>query len=310
MDHAWREVGENVFVRRHDSPGYADLNAGLVVGDGGCLVIDTCSSQRQGRELAEAIRHLTPHPCQVVVNTHAHYDHFFGNAEFRPALLWGHRRCAATIAEYGPAQRRIQAELARAQGRPDLAADLAAVELVTPDHVFAESAEVRAGGRTVRLRYLGRGHTDNDIVVEVPDAGVVFAGDLVEQGAPPAFEDAFPLDWPATVDALLALLPGGSASVVPGHGDVVDHDFVHRQAGELRQVAELARVAYADRRDDAEAWRALPLPEHAARPALARAFRQLDNAPPYDPPEALQAKLEAFLAQLPSTGTGRAGSAG
>lgn len=279
-----------MFTRRHNGPGYFDLNVGLLVGDGGCLVVDTCSTGRQGVELVEAIRRITRHPWTAVVNTHAHFDHFFGNAAFRPAPLWGHRDCAATVVTYGDFMRRWLATSVREQGRAELAADYEATELVPPDHTFTDTAELTVGGRLVRLRHLGRGHTHNDIVVEVPDAGVVFAGDLVEEGAPPAFEDAFPLDWPDTLDALLPLVSG---PVVPGHGDVVDRDYVAGQAGELRQVAELARSAHADRAGHAEAWQSLPLPEHAARAVIERTFRQLDGAPPYDPPDVLARKVAA-----------------
>ncbi len=290
MDFAWRELGDGVFTRRHEHRDFCDLNVGLVVGDGGYLVVDTCSTQHQGRDLVEAIRRVTPHPCRAVVNTHAHFDHFFGNAAFPPAARWGHRDCAATVAEYGEFMRGWLVAGARDRGRVDLAADYQATELVPPDHTFTAGADLTVGGRKVRLRYLGRGHTHNDIVVQVPDAGVVFAGDLVEEGAPPAFEDAFPLDWPATLDALLPLVAG---PVVPGHGDVVDRGHVQTQADELRQVAALARTAHAERPGDTEAWRSLPLPEHSARAALERAFRQLDGAPPYDPPEVLAARLAA-----------------
>ena len=59
-------------------------------------------------------------------------------------------------------------------------------------------------------RHLGRGHTDNDIVVLVPDAGVLFAGDLLENGNVPFFGDAFPLDWPETASRLVELVTGAS----------------------------------------------------------------------------------------------------
>ena len=47
----------------------------------------------------------------------------------------------------------------------------------------------------LRLAYLGHGHTDNDIVIEVPDAGVLFAGDLLENDAAPSYGDAYPRAW-------------------------------------------------------------------------------------------------------------------
>ena len=70
MGESWTEVGDRVFVRRHRS---MDLNIGLIVGAGACLVVDTRASEEQGRELAAAVRTVTPHPW-VVVNTHMHFD--------------------------------------------------------------------------------------------------------------------------------------------------------------------------------------------------------------------------------------------
>jgi glyoxylase-like metal-dependent hydrolase (beta-lactamase superfamily II) len=107
-----------------------------------------------------------------------------------------------------------------------------------PDHTLTIAADVDVGGRLVELRYLGRGHTDGDIVVRVPDADVLFAGDLLENGATPWFGDGYPIDWPATVDRLRSLATG---VVVPGHGAESDRSLVERQLAEFRLVAALAR---------------------------------------------------------------------
>lgn len=270
MSERWREVADRVFVRRHRS---FDLNIGLVIGTDGCLVIDTGMSHRQGRELVEAIRTVTPHPW-MVLNTHAHFDHFFGNAVFRPAEIWAHARCAETIAMDGEAQRAAMIASARRQRQDDLVAELSEVDIDPPDRTFTTSATLDIGGRTGYLRHLGRGHTDNDVLLEVADAGVIFAGDLVEEGAPPSFEDSYPLDWPSTVEAMLPLVRG---PVVPGHGAVVDRDYVARQAGELRQLAELAQAGHPAGRDVEELWPQAPYPEAYARIALTRAYQHLTS---------------------------------
>jgi glyoxylase-like metal-dependent hydrolase (beta-lactamase superfamily II) len=225
----WREVGDRVFVRRHRD---LDLNCGLVVGDGGCLVVDTRSHLAQGLALAEAVRTVTPLPW-TVVNTHAHYDHCFGNAAFRPADIWGARTCARTLSVTGDLQRaQVVAELL-AVGESAEADLVAAAPVDPPDSLVDDSAVLDVGGRAVTLTHLGRGHTDGDLVVAVDD--VLFAGDLVEEGAPPAMEDAFPLEWPATLTAVLGLVRG---PVVPGHGDVVDAAFVAGQRDELAALAD------------------------------------------------------------------------
>ena len=278
-------MADRILVRRHSS---FDLNVGLVVGDGACLVVDTRMSHRQARDLLAAIRTVTPHPW-TVVNTHAHFDHYFGNAVFRPAPIWGHTRCVEIICEYGEVQRAAVVGHAEQDGDGAVLADMAELRIDPPDRTFAETATLDVGGRTVHLRHLGRGHTDSDIVVEVPDGGVLFAGDLVEEGAPPAFGDSFPLDWPSTVDSLSTFIRG---PVVPGHGDVMDADQVARQGAELAETAAAARAAFAAGRGVAEAWPEVPYPEEHARDALHRAYRQLRGDPPFEPPQQWLADLK------------------
>ncbi|MET9342710.1 MBL fold metallo-hydrolase [Nonomuraea sp. NPDC003804] len=256
MNEQWLEIGDRVFVRRHES---YDLNVGLVVGDGQCLVLDTRESHPKAADLIEAIRRITPDPW-TVVNSHAHFDHYFGNALFVPAEFWAHARAVEEIKRDGEGTRERVAA-----GRDPEAAD---VEIVVPDHTFTDRATLDIGGRPVHLRYFGRGHTDNDIVVHVPDAGVVFAGDLVEEGAPPAFGDAYPLDWPGTLAALLAELP--EQVIVPGHGAVVDRAFVSAQLNDLAVTADLARRAHVEGLRDLVSQ--MPYPE-----AIERAFLQLDR---------------------------------
>ena len=241
MGESWTEVGDRVFVRRHRS---MDLNIGLIVGAGACLVVDTRASEEQGRELAAAVRTVTPHPW-VVVNTHMHFDHTFGNAAFRPAAIWGHRRCAEVLLTIGELMRERITGLYREAGQDEAADATAAARIDPPDELVDDVATLTVGGRPVHLRHLGRGHTDNDLVVLVPDADLVLAGDLVEEGAPPQFGDGFPLDWPGTLDALLEVVTG---PVVPGHGAVVDRAFVEAQRDEIARVGEVARAAYAEGR--------------------------------------------------------------
>lgn len=268
----WAEVGDGVLVRRHR---HLDLNVGLVVGAEWCLVVDTRSTQRQGEQLRAAVRAVTAAPW-IVVNTHAHYDHCFGNAAFVPTEIWGHPRAVEVLCADGETQRAELSDTAREQGATALAADLERTPIVPPTREVTDCVDLDLGDRRVRLSHLGRGHTDNDLVVEVEDAAVLFAGDLVEQGAPPAFEDAFPLDWPATLDRLLAR---AAERVVPGHGAVVDPEFVAEQTELIREVSCVAIEAHAAGReiDDLVAQRVMPLPSEVARHALQRAYRQLGD---------------------------------
>jgi glyoxylase-like metal-dependent hydrolase (beta-lactamase superfamily II) len=269
----WREVGPGVLVRRHRA---FDLNITLVLGDDRVLVADTHAHDGYAGELVAAIRSVTVLPW-VVLLTHAHFDHSFGCATFAAAQpdleIWSHQACQDELARRGQPQRELAADWFREAGREEDVAAARDVELVLPNRTFTSDAQVDLGGRHVLLHHPGRGHTDHDVVAEVPDAGVSVVGDLVEQGAPPSFEDAYPLDWPAT---LTGLLPGLRAVVVPGHGDLVDRAFVAAQRNDLAVVAEASRALPPDA-DDADLLRVaalLPVGRRAGLDALRRS-RQL-----------------------------------
>lgn len=226
----WVEIGDRVFVRRYE---FYDQNIGVVLGDGAVLLIDTRSTHVQAREIADDLRMLTGDPVTVVVDTHGHFDHAFGNHIFRPATIWGQAGCPPFMLATGETRR---ARVARDE--PTLADDLGEVVIDPPNQVFDTATTIDVGGRPVDLRFLGRGHTDHDAVVSVPDAEVVFAGDLIEGGSVPFFNDAYPLDWPATADALAEVVNG---VVVPGHGDHAGRAFALEQAVAIAGVADLAR---------------------------------------------------------------------
>ncbi|MDO8483400.1 MAG: MBL fold metallo-hydrolase [Candidatus Limnocylindrales bacterium] len=263
----WVEIGDRVFVRRY---AFYDQNIGVVLGDGAALVIDTRSTHAQAREILADLRTLTADPVTIVVDTHGHFDHAFGNHVFRPATIWGHAGCPPFMARTAERRRsRI------AMDEPSIAADLAEVVIDPPDQVFQRATTIEVGGRPVELRYFGRGHTDHDVVVSIPDTDVVFAGDLVEGGAIPYFGDAYPLDWPATAEALAGLVTG---TIVPGHGDHAGRAFATEQAGALTAIAELARRIHAGELGLEDALDRTPFPEFprdGIRAPLVRALAQL-----------------------------------
>ncbi|TCN34273.1 glyoxylase-like metal-dependent hydrolase (beta-lactamase superfamily II) [Kribbella orskensis] len=236
---AWAELGDRCWVRRYPE---WDLNVGLVVGSAGALVIDTRATTAQAEELLAEIRELTDAPVRWVVNTHAHFDHTFGNGVFTDATSYAQENAAAALAERGPALQQHYRDNPGPDPRyPEIAAEvlaeLAATKLVAIDNTFAVAKVIDLGDRRVELLHLGNAHTDGDLVVVVPDADVYFVGDLLEESAPPSYgDDSFPLEWPDTLDRLIGLLTATS-KVVPGHGAVVDAEFARDQAGDLGTVA-------------------------------------------------------------------------
>lgn len=255
----WVELAEGVLVRRYAE---LDLSVGLVIGSRNCLVVDTRSNPDQGAELHAAVGEVTRRPCTVVL-THAHFDHCLGTAAFLPATVWAHVRCQRDLARGGAAQYAEALAWSRAQQLPDPVP----VCPVVPDHPVIDCVELDLGDRLVLLTHPGRGHTDHDLVVWLPDAGVLFAGDLVEQGADPDFTDAYPLEWPATLTRLLRLDP---RVVVPGHGNPVDAAFVTAQRDDLAVLAGQCGAVLAGDLDRPAAVADSPFTPSTTRAALSR----------------------------------------
>ena len=263
----WTEIGDRVFVRRYP---FFDQNIGVVLGDGAAMLVDTRSTHAQARAVQADLWELTRNPVTVVVDTHGHFDHAFGNHVFRPAAIWGHARCV-TFLERTAEVRRARVALEH----PELAADLDEVVIDPPDRTFDEMGNPEVGGRRVELHFLGRGHTDHDIVVRVPDANVLFVGDLLENGAVPFFADGYPLDWPETAARVAEMSTG---VVVPGHGDHARGAFAHDQASAFLQLAELARRVHRGEIALDDAVAATPFtdyPNEDIRRPLLRALEQL-----------------------------------
>jgi glyoxylase-like metal-dependent hydrolase (beta-lactamase superfamily II) len=269
---AFTEVADGVYVLRYP---VLDVNSTLVVGGDEALLVDTLSTPAQAGELAAAVRRVTPLPYRLV-NTHHHFDHCFGNAVLAgPGTeVWGHEVCAEVLA-HTDAHRLA----ALAAEFPELAEGILATVPRPPDRTFREEAVLDVGGRTVELTHFGRGHTDNDVVVVVPDVATVIAGDLVESAGAPGFGDSWPLDWPATTAEVLELLDGlvGSPTVVPGHGLVVGRDFVAEQHAELAHLAWLCRDGHADDRPAEEVASVAPYGPEVALLAVLRAYADLDG---------------------------------
>jgi glyoxylase-like metal-dependent hydrolase (beta-lactamase superfamily II) len=253
---AWQQIADRVWV------GVAEpeaVNIGLVAGDDGCLLIDCGSSLEHGELIRQAVVTATEVPLIGVVVTHSHYDHAYGLGAFADVSTIGHDSLRAAL----PA------------------------EVPAPSRELAVAAGLDLGGRRVEIAHLGRGHTEGDLLVVVPDAEVVFAGDLIESAgsddnpAPWWGEDSVPHEWPATLDGLVGLMTDATRAV-PGHGDPVDRAFVFDQRGRVAAVAgELQRLAL-DGVPQAEAldrgeW---PYPKEHLAAGIAPGYAQLATERP------------------------------
>ena len=207
---------------------FLDVTVGLVQGSTGTLIVDTGTTLAEASAINADVLQLAEHRVTHVVLTHKHFDHVLGSSAFADAEIY----CMPEVADHLLSATDKLRDDALRYGADAAEIDRAIAALRPPDHAV-DNAVVDLGNRQVRITHLGRGHTDADLVVVVPadDGGpvVVFSGDLIEESGDPAIDaDSDVAAWPGTLDRLLAI-GGGDALYVPGHGRVVDADFVRRQ---------------------------------------------------------------------------------
>ncbi|MEU1308085.1 MBL fold metallo-hydrolase [Streptomyces cinnamoneus] len=195
-------------------------NIGVIGGTRAVLVVETGIGTANAEQVLALASEVAKGRRLYLTTTHFHPEHAFGAQVFAGhATYLVNRAQADDLTAKGPGY----LEMFRGFGGP-VARRLDGVRVPTPDVVYDGGYDLDLGGRTVRLRPTGRGHTKGDQVVEVPDAGVLFTGDLAETGQfaifpwfPPYDTDVSGVRWLAVMGRLVAT---GPRVVVPGHGDV------------------------------------------------------------------------------------------
>lgn len=219
-------VGPDVFALLQPDRGLGWSNSGLIARDGGVVVDTFWDLPRTRRAMVLFADHLPDGPARRVVNTHHNGDHCWGNKLYADAgsEIIGHRRCAEHMAGEDPAMLHRLSTADPAGLPPHLRAfaralsdyDFTGVEICPPTTlVDDDGATLDAGGLEVRILSLGPAHTAGDVAVHVPEAGVVFTGDLLFNQCTPIGWEGTAAQWMAALEVLAAL---DCETVVPGHG--------------------------------------------------------------------------------------------
>jgi len=209
-----KQVGPGVYAAIDGPEHKAGSNAGFAIGDDGVLVVDAFFTQDAAKALVAEIRRLTPKPIRYVVNTHYHADHTGGDQVLRDAgaIIIAHRNVRGWV-------RTNNINLFGDRITPELKARIEALPL--PDLVTDKDLTVWLGSRKVVVNNV-LGHTGGDLTISVPDAKVLFAGDMLWRRIAPNLIDGSVKEWTAT-DAAFTRIPDAALTrYVPGHGDVAD----------------------------------------------------------------------------------------
>ncbi len=222
------EVAPGVLAWLQPNGDWGESNAAVVVGEGEALLVDTLWTPALTRRMLDAIGRRVDVQIRTLVNTHSDGDHVWGNQLLAGAEIVATRTAAEIIREEPPAGvqrlRKLSSVLKRMPVVGTLGSytswmlapyDFAEVALTPPTRVFEGTLELDIGGRLVRLDEVGPAHTPGDLIVHVPDAEVVIAGDTLFVGAHPVMWAGPISSWVRALERILALAP---AVVVPGHG--------------------------------------------------------------------------------------------
>lgn len=236
------KVAEGVYAAIAKSGGLASGNAGFVIGDQGVLVVDTFFTPAAIEELIAEIGKLTKQPVRNAINTHYHLDHTGGNQvlaargvpiiahdnvtqwqttknrRFLPSAEDLQKRRADVMKQLNdltPDQADKRAPLERQLRRLDA---MATIKLTNPNVTFNHGTMPLFFGKRQVILFTLPGHTGGDILAYVPDAHVLFMGDMGWCKTLPNLVDATVVDWIASLDKILAQYP--TAKFVPGHGEV------------------------------------------------------------------------------------------
>ncbi|HXX09005.1 MAG TPA: MBL fold metallo-hydrolase [Pseudolabrys sp.] len=241
-----------------------DPNSGVVVGDDAAMVIDAQATPAMAADVIARVGKITDKPIKYVLLTHYHAVRTLGASAYKSADIIASDATRGLIAERG--KQDMDSEVGRF---PRLFRAVETIPGLTwPTITFPDQISVWLGRREVRIMHIGRGHTAGDVIAVVPDAGVVFAGDLVEYKSACYCGDAHFTDWPATLDHLAEMQAN---ALVPGRGPALTTAEMVKEGIEL--TADFISTLYGSVQESVTKGRSLKDAFDFARLAMDSKFK-------------------------------------
>lgn len=240
------QLSRDVYACEQEDRGLGWSNSGFVARGGG-MVVDTLYDLDLTSQMIDLYASVHPGAASRLINTHHNGDHCWGNQLFRGAEIIGHRGCVERFGDFQPSA----AEAIRTmENPPEHLVDLqhefspfnfAGVELVPPTTVIDGDHRLDLDGLAADLIYVGPAHTEGDLIVHLPEEGVVFAGDVFFHRCTPIGWEGSTNQWVAALARIEDLAPD---HVVPGHGPVCGVEGVRDMREYLEFVQREASAHY------------------------------------------------------------------
>lgn len=263
------DLGHGCFAYMQPDGSWGYSNAGLVTDGEASLLVDTLFDLPLTQAMLDAMRDAAPAAREIdtLVNTHANGDHCYGNSLVGDAVIIASKQTAEEFEAVPPAvmaQMIAHADELGAAGeffrRIFGAFDFEGITHVPPTQTFEGQMPVRVGDKSVDLIEVGPAHTRGDVLVHVPDDGIVFTGDIL-------FIDGTPIMWEGPVDnwirACDRIIEMNPRVIVPGHGPLTDIAGVKAMQGYLTYIQREARIRYDAGLSAADAARDIALGDYS-----------------------------------------------
>lgn len=237
------ELANGVYARLHEGL----TNGGIIVGDEGVLLIDSLRVPSFARDFIADVKKLTDKPIQYVVDTHSHWDHSWGNEEFPNSTIVGHANCRREMLDPDITVRWRDKVIAA--GDP-WSEEARSVQITPPDLTFEDTLHLQFAGRAIDMHWLGRAHTSGDIFISLPDDGLLFTGDVAQDGGVPFMMDGYLKDWVGTDNRLVEI---ECERFMAGHGPVGEPAAIAEARDFIVALVDGVESAIADGQDRATA---------------------------------------------------------
>ncbi len=253
------DIGNRCYAWMVPNGSWGESNAGLIVGDGESLLVDTLWDLKYTRTMLAAMQPLMEDaPLKYVINTHSDGDHFWGNELVADAEIIASQACYDELLDIKPGSMALFNTVGKLFSAIRVLGfdrvghwfqnmvkpyDFQEVTLSPATRTFDNELELNIGGHKVQLIEVGPAHTQGDVIVYVPEAKTLYSGDIVFIGSTPAMWAGPIENWLTALDRILDM---DIDIIVPGHGPITDKKGVRQVSAYLGYIKKQVRKRFDD----------------------------------------------------------------